>query len=171
MHYLAFVLIPTDGDPQEAAASLMAPYSEHDNENGWWDFWSIGGRWSGLISGYEPDKDPANIETCRLCGGSGTRRDMVVANGCNGCRGTGKRVKWPTQWGFHEGDVVTASEARAHAGKDNGLPYTLVGPGGLVTMKERWNGETFAEQPEHDATVRAALDKHEGRVAVVDYHS
>lgn len=72
---------------------------DRTNPNKKWDWWQLGGRYSGLFApSYDPDKDPANIETCWLCGGTGKRPDMVCENGCNGCKGTGKMVKWPTQW-------------------------------------------------------------------------
>lgn len=69
------------------------------NPNKKWDWWQIGGRYSGLFApNYDPDKDPDNIEYCQLCLGTGKREDMACVNGCNGCQGTGRSVKWPTQW-------------------------------------------------------------------------
>jgi hypothetical protein len=80
-------------------------YYKRTNPNRRWDWWQVGGRWTGLLSpGYDPEKDPANIETCRLCDGTGRRADMVVENGCNGCQGTGRCVKWPTAWVKFSGD-------------------------------------------------------------------
>ena len=82
-----------------------------------WDWWSIGGRWTGVFTQYKPDEDPANVETCYLCQGTGMRNDELgraerMKNPeytCNGCEGTGKRVKWPTEWRKYEGDVVLGS--------------------------------------------------------------
>lgn len=72
------------------------------NPNAKWDGWQIGGRYSGKFSaGYDPEKDPANQESCFLCGGTGRRSDMVVKDGCNGCGGTGRRTKWPSGWVDH----------------------------------------------------------------------
>jgi hypothetical protein len=79
-----------------------------------WDYWTIGGRWTGAFSEYEPDKDPDNIETCWLCNGTGKRNDAVGKMArledpkytCNGCRGTGKKLKWPTEWKSFHGDVL-----------------------------------------------------------------
>lgn len=69
------------------------------NPNKKWDWWQIGGRFNGKFQPhYDPDKDPANRETCWLCVGTGKRRDMVCDNGCNGCQGTGVMTKWPTKW-------------------------------------------------------------------------
>jgi hypothetical protein len=78
-----------------------------------WDWWSIGGRWTGTFTDYKPEKDPDNIERCQICGGSGKRTDGVMElngmTGCNGCQGTGKTVKWPTQWKQFEGDIRPVS--------------------------------------------------------------
>jgi hypothetical protein len=87
---------------------------------GEWDWWVIGGRWTGALSGYDPGKDPNNIETCPLCEGTGKRTDalgeemrrMAPDYTCNGCDGTGKRVKWPTQWGNHVGDITLCAAVR-----------------------------------------------------------
>lgn len=69
------------------------------NPNKQWDWWVVGGRYAGrLIPGYDPNKDPANSEVCWLCQGTGTRKDMVCENGCNGCSGTGTAIKWPSKW-------------------------------------------------------------------------
>lgn len=42
-----------------------------------WDWWTVGGRWTGLFSDYDPTKDPANLEVCTLCCGTGDRDDWV----------------------------------------------------------------------------------------------
>lgn len=77
------------------------------NPDSKWDWYIIGGRYSGKFElGYDPEKDPANIETCDLCGGTGIRNDSVVQNKeCNGCHGEGRRVKWPTLW-VNKGNIV-----------------------------------------------------------------
>lgn len=64
-----------------------------------WDWWQIGGRWTGMLAiSYDPSEDPENKERCFLCGGTGKREDMECVSGCNGCKGTGISIKWPTQW-------------------------------------------------------------------------
>lgn len=80
---------------------------DRTNPNRKWDWYSIGGRYSGKFElGYDPEKDPANIETCDLCGGTGIRNDSVVQNKeCNGCHGKGRRAKWPTQW-VNKGNIA-----------------------------------------------------------------
>ena len=47
------------------------------NPQGHWDYWTIGGRWTGQLDGHDPTKDPENIETCHLCSGTGDRPGWV----------------------------------------------------------------------------------------------
>ena len=82
-----------------------------------WDWWCIGGRWTGHLAGYDPADDPANYETCWLCQGTGKRNDALgqaererdPSYGCNGCNGEGKKLKFPTQL-KNEGNVTTAGQ-------------------------------------------------------------
>lgn len=72
---------------------------DRTNPNKKWDWWQVGGRYTGLLTpDYDPETDPVNQEKCFLCGGTGKRLDMQVENGCNGCRGTGRKTKWPSEW-------------------------------------------------------------------------
>ncbi len=83
----------------------------YTNPNAKWDGWVIGGRWTGHFQlNYNPGEDPVNQETCSLCHGTGTRTDMTVENGCNGCKGTGVSTKWPTQWVKNESDCVQVKD-------------------------------------------------------------
>lgn len=90
----------------ECAKDYFGVESERDgkffrrtNPNKKWDWWQVGGRWSGMFKPhYEPSNDPANKETCWLCHGTGKRPDMQISNGCNGCGGSGVAEKWPTKW-------------------------------------------------------------------------
>jgi len=76
------------------------------NQNAKWDWWKIGGRYSGKLGTYDPEKDERNYKFCWLCGGTGTRDDELGrearANNpdytCNGCNGTGKELVWPSEW-------------------------------------------------------------------------
>ncbi len=105
MHYANLIVV--ERPPNITEESIKSAVGElMEDHRDWWDFWQIGGRWTGLFDGYEPAKDQKNIKPCKLCGATGKRRDMRVENGCNGCEGTGKAVEWPTQWVFHPGDVV-----------------------------------------------------------------
>lgn len=165
-HSYALVVIPGDTDPGVAVEDAMRPYSEDINEtSGFWDWWSIGGRWTGVLDGYEPDKDIRNIETCWLCHGTGVRSDMAVANGCNGCRGLGVSVKWPTKWVSHPGDIATVADV-IRAGR---MPFTLVTPDGAFHSRT-WNGDDFDDTEPALVEAFNALDP-DTKVAVVDYHS
>jgi len=98
------------GDLKKAVAHQMEPFDENGQwfkEGSRWDWWVIGGRFTGrLRPGYDPMTDPANLETCWLCQGTGMRKDALGAEErrrdpaytCNGCEGKGKSVKFPTQW-------------------------------------------------------------------------
>jgi hypothetical protein len=37
---------------------------------------------------------------------------MEVADGCNGCQGKGKRVKWPTKWKKYDADILPALQVK-----------------------------------------------------------
>ena len=166
MHALTFVIIPEDGDVEKHVEAVMS--SRKVKSALGWDWWQIGGRWTGLFTGYDPDTDPKNIEKCDLCNGTGTRKDMSVANGCNGCAGKGKRAKWPTERVKHDGDVLTTAEALAKLTSER-IPHALAAKG-ICSETEAWNGKTFVTNPEHEAIVRMALAQ-PGRCVVVDYHS
>ena len=90
-HKYGYVLLTADGDVYKVI--------RRTNPNAKWDWWSVGGRWSGMLApDYDPHVDPANKETCFLCAGTGKRTDMDVASGCNGCDGTGLRLKHASSW-------------------------------------------------------------------------
>lgn len=80
---------------------------DRTNPNAKWDWWQVGGRYSGrLAAGYDPEKDPDNQEICFLCAGTGKRcdtagnvqREIDPSYSCNGCSGKGISVKWPSSW-------------------------------------------------------------------------
>jgi hypothetical protein len=117
MHYGVLVIVEaqlgaTRGEIEELVTDVLEPHKEQH-----WDWYQIGGRWTGHFDGYQPDADPANIETCDLCGGTGDRatfRSEPKENqhplGCNGCLGKGTKARWPTQWAAHDGDVKPVSQ-------------------------------------------------------------
>ena len=106
-------------------------YYDRTNPNKKWDWWMVGGRWTGHFKpGYDPDQDPTKRETCWLCGGTGTRLDMISANGCNGCRGSGVKTTWPTQWKAMDSDQlplgdIPVAELRAHAEQEAAKKFDL----------------------------------------------
>ena len=49
------------------------------NPKSQWDWYSIGGRWTGLFDPkYKPEEDPQNMEVCDLCKGTGDRSGWVI---------------------------------------------------------------------------------------------
>jgi hypothetical protein len=82
-----------------------------------WDWWQVGGRWTGTLDNYNPSKDPKNLKTCWLCQGTGLRNDELGKQArkenpeytCNGCGGTGKSVEYPSNWS-HDNNIMPLSE-------------------------------------------------------------
>ncbi len=108
---------PRDRAEIEAAVAFqMAPYDENDEwfrDGSRWDWYQIGGRFTGMLSDYDPRKDPRNIGVCEVCAGTGIRPGGLAEfgqdwfeqmKGCNGCKGAGTRLNW----GFvpFDGDIV-----------------------------------------------------------------
>lgn len=79
------------------------------NPNGLYDWFMIGGRYSGhKIKGYNPREDPNNHEKCPICNGTGFR-GILICNSCGNYDETTKSfqcweirkgisVSWPTNW-------------------------------------------------------------------------
>lgn len=104
---------------------ITGEYGHWQNKMARWDWYQIGGRWTGMLAPhYKPEDDPANQERCYLCDGTGIRPSMGYidpftkvkmfvddwakkCNGCNSCHGEGIRTKWPTQYARYSGDVIT----------------------------------------------------------------
>ena len=137
------------------------------NPDGIWDWFQIGARWKGNHDpDYDANNDEEHKETCWLCGGSGKRTDMVVANGCNGCHGSGISQKWPTQWKPHDTDICPLEFAR----KDLTAAYLIVD--GTLYATEVWNGFTF-EDGGFDGKVfpkLLELGKEDGWLVTIDLH-
>ena len=159
MHTLCLVFCPPGTSLATAEPIVGKMLARHHRE---WDWYQIGGRWTGWLServpGYEhydPEQDPANIETCPICGGTEQRTD---ASGnelrktdptftCNGCDGKGQRPTWPTQWQPVEGDCVRASDLIGHEKI----------PGAVVTPDRQWH-ESGAMFEAPDATWAAQVE-------------
>ena len=59
-------------------------YGYWENPDAKWDWFQIGGRWSGFFEPeYDPNDDPANTITCSLCSGTGDRPGWVSYEGRN----------------------------------------------------------------------------------------
>lgn len=158
-------------DPDCTSCDGRGVYTSTSNPKAQWDWWQIGGRWTGTFDGYDPNKDPANVETCDLCAGTGKRSDMTVKDGCNGCAGTGKRTKWPTDFKEHAGDIAPVTSL---LDKDP-RGYAIVTPDGEWHQRGRmgWFGTSSGDKPKDEwaAETRALLEKHRDCIAVaVDCH-
>jgi len=99
-HFNVFVLSKENPCTLEEADKIvsqaLAPYQEKGHielDKRKWDWWTIGGRFVGTLTGYDPIADPDNYETCIYCNGTGTRTvpvpgypDWKPREGfCNGC--------------------------------------------------------------------------------------
>lgn len=189
-HFSVLVLVEQEhaNDVDNRVADLLAPY----NESGEWfadgsrlDWHQIGGRFTGALDGYDPTKDPQNIEVCNICQGTGIRPGGLeefgqkwfdACNGCNGCRGEGTSTKWPTQWERHPGDVLPVSEVA-----EGFAPTALVTPDGAWHEGARmgWfgaqipneQGQPGKSEDVWTTEVRALLKGHGDAIAVlVDAH-
>jgi hypothetical protein len=199
MHYHAEVYIPPNvNEVKEYIEEIMAPHSEYYqdddcgteeyNKVGIYDWYQIGGRWTGVHTNYNPRTDPLNTETCIICGGTGFRNDDIGVNlrkenyTCNGCGhyneetkqwthgqwGPGISLKWSTQWVEYDGDIIDIKQL-----DNNFTCHTLI-VGNEVFHCENWTGNEIVTNPEFNGNVAkklAELGITEGYVATVDYHS
>ena len=165
MHYAVLAILPeASGSIKERLSALLAP---HENEQ--WDWWQVGGRFSGYLDGYDPEKDPANIEVCDQCNGTGIRPGGLEQfgkdwfDGYNGCNGVGKAVKWPTEWVEHSGDVAPVESLTE---EQFGKFYVVVSSEGWYPRVEYVHSEPIGK---FEDRVMPSLDrvKGQGVLAVV----
>lgn len=162
-HFPVLILVEeevTRDTAEDVVTPLLAPYDENGEcfrEGSRWDWWQIGGRWTGAIAdGYEPADDIANYEQCDLCAGTGRRADWAKfeadspgwlewSGGCNGCMGKGQRQKWPTQWAECADDVrrVSAMQFKTYRWVEDGedRERTFI-PTAIVTPDGKWHEQT-----------------------------
>ena len=198
MHYHAQVWVRDNSRIEDQVEYWMAPHkeayeptgSDESHSRGFWDWYQIGGRYSGRATGYDPETDPANIEVCNLCGGTGFRNDTLGQSEraenpsytCNGCgsfdqqtgkwshgkHGAGRRIKWPTQWApMLECNVTPVANVT-----DDLKCYTLI-VRDKVMHKENWDGNDFVPGALGDKTVKQALSDlgvKDGYLVTIDYH-
>ena len=148
-----------------------------------WDWWVIGGRWTGYLGGVDPCKNPLNFETCFLCQGTGKRDDHLgqqarlenPAYTCNGCEGSGKKLKHAPKWVKEASDTQVIMDIQ----KENrdkihehfysilvdGVWHTQGDMGWFGISNDQMNDEQWAEH------VRKLLEAHqEKKAVVVDCH-
>lgn len=96
-------------DPEDGTPFAMTTY----NPRARWDFYEIGGCWTGMLSDHDPAEDIENWETCPVCGGTGESDDGLGLRrlgesrerACNGCDGKGWHAKCPAWLRGREGHV------------------------------------------------------------------
>lgn len=187
-HYHTEVWLAELNDVENQIEEILAPFDERINDDGFWDGYQIGGRWTGEHDGYDPYEDEQNVERCSICHGHGFRNDQAgqehrkqypsyTCNGCGECslatgewdhgkRGTGKRTKWPTDFAAHPGDVMPVREV-----KEDLESFTLIVKG-AVFHQEIWNGNGF-QKTDYDGNVLKQLHSmgiRGGYLVTVDYH-
>lgn len=138
------------------------------NPDAKWDWWQIGGRWTGVLTDHDPETDPRNLETCRSCTGTGvyTNPQDGLSGVCHQCSGSGQSTKWPTQWASYDGDVVPVSDLELTE-----YPEALVTPDGQwhQEAEQGWFGCTSCDidYKEWEELVDALLEKYGDCTAVV----
>jgi hypothetical protein len=172
----------------DVVEKIIAPFQETYDEgtdelSGWWDFWMIGGRWTGVwLKGYEAHEDPLNIDLrpCFICTGTGQREDIgdmsradyvAFCGGCNGCGGKGHQVVWPSRYRPIAEDVLPV--ATLIGDPELRTPRRLVLPDtGVLSREDDFDGDkSWDPSPEWDALVRDRLAPfRNAAIAVVDVH-
>ena len=62
-------------DPECEDCNGTGTYETTYNPKSKWDWYTVGGRWSGTLDDYNPYTDPKNQQECWLCKGTGIRTD------------------------------------------------------------------------------------------------
>lgn len=165
----------------------MKRYGYWENPNAKWDWWVVGGRYTGIMGGYDPCKDPRNYERCIHCGGSGSRKDFdysgeqgnwaragqpifpCVGTGCNACLGAGKLLKSPSHL-LQIGNIDRVSNLP----KDFGCFAFLTPKGVWIERGEMLMFGYVKEEKEEDvwkARIKEVLADHQDCLAIaVDCH-
>ena len=111
MHFHHEILVKAEDKSQ--AQSIVESFLEPYGDGEVFDWFQIGGRLSLFHLDEEEREKELNsgeyVEKCDLCNGTGNRKD-TEGDSCNGCRGTGRARKWPTEWPIREEDVLSVRE-------------------------------------------------------------
>jgi hypothetical protein len=158
---------------------ILAPYSEEgaNTRAAFWDWWQIGGRYTGQHDHYHGWEDPINQEPCDLCRGTGIRPDMSKeemewVRGCNGCDGKGIRTSY--DYVDHEQDVMPLKDI-----SEDLTCYTLIitGEKDRVYHSRKWDNKakTFRDNKVFSGdNIKTFLKSKKittGYLVIVDYHS
>ena len=151
-------------------------YTTDSTPSGHWDWFEIGGRWTGTYSGYDPEKDPRNQEMCDICHGTGKRNDELGKKArkedptytCNGCGGVGKRTKFCLE--PHEGDVLPV-EAVLAVYEKCGPPFAFITSDGEWVERGRMMmfgmSDDKKSKDEWKKDAKAILESHKSCTAIV----
>lgn len=168
-------------DSECETCSGTGKYSTTYNPRSKWDWWTIGGRWTGYLKpDYDPTKDPRNLATCWLCQGTGKRNDALGREArqkdptytCNGCNGIGKEVVFPSKYVDppEGGNVAPVSQVLKllDAGEDV-LPFAIIRPSGewLEKGKMGWWAVVSDEKENWKQAGRCVLEEYADHWAVV----
>jgi uncharacterized membrane protein len=163
---LAAALPDVKPDPECEGCGGAGYFETAANPNRKWDWYQIGGRCSGALDGYDPERDPTNREPCSLCQGTGQSTVPAAPGDCPQCQGQGTVPKWPTQWKPHPGDTCPVAR----------VPTSYV-PCAVVTPEREWHeneGLGWLGLPldvEWIRQVHAILDRYSNCLAtIVDVH-
>lgn len=122
-----------------------------------WDFWRIGGRWCGILTGYDPRGNPKNYVKCDTCAKKRKHSPCPV------CIGKGKY--------FHLKEIYHGDVMPVHMIEwtEDRIPYSLLLPDGTWHRKpvdtDIKNESQWGEQ------VKQLLEDYSDTVAVVvDYY-
>ncbi len=180
-HERALAEHPENGKPDPTCEDCSGTGREVScyNPNSKWDWYQVGGRWEGWLADIDPAKDPRNTETCWVCKGTGKRDDEIGREAraknpkytCNGCKGEGTSLKWPTQWADSGGNIGTTDLAAA-AGK---APFAFLTPEGewIERGSMGWWGVVSdgKEQADWEAQVQTIYARYPQHIVVtVDCH-
>jgi hypothetical protein len=164
MHFFAAIIIPP-AIPLNNDADDLDVYIEKTMESGYenmYDWYQLGGRWTGIWSTYKPEKDENNWEACDLCDADGMRRDLDggTATICNACGGDKTRLKWPTSWAP---SILDMQPARHLLNSTLDVPYYVVTPSGEW---EEFSDDSYSPlNPDETEAARELRDQDSKRAA------
>jgi hypothetical protein len=187
MHFSVVIYLKEKEEYENQVNDILESFKEH------YDWFQIGGRWSGNLGNSNPEDNPDNWETCSICNGTGMRNDELgketrkenPAYTCNGCstidsngnmvyqdpKHPGQRMKWPTQWEPAEDDIIPVSNLNPKADW-----YAMVVEYDWIE-KEFWNPNTEKYEPimKHAGkTIKEILDMYkitDGFLVQIDCHN
>ena len=156
----------------EGSGTMVSTY----NKDSKWDWYQIGGRWSGYWADYDPSGDPKNSIPCYRC--KGTAKESNGTDKCRMCQGTGKTVSWPTSWSPIEEDMLEVPELIKRIKENENITssYCIITPQGEWLEREEREGPPFYEvnqksTEEWDRIYMETLEKNQNCYAViVDFH-